>query len=780
MIEETYRTRVYDPLGIEDAFQKLVGTLAGPMSGRWRLLAMGRFLRQLDGVESEAQSYLLQVAEHLPALAQQLDPVGLAPEEVIALVHRFERVPSFVPDLEGVERFETAMKALRVAVATLHAYAGDVQAAFETVAGETPAWLASSDGAPLERLEQAAQAAEAHSHPTAATLARLVERWKAALQPVRHSAVVPVVERPVNGHAKAVQAGGLRRLRVELFGEREEADHLRADVPVLGKANGRDEVLKAPVLAARRLLAATYPSLAKRYVAGQVRFDEAEAWHEGRSADLAVAALLYGAVLRFTRQRAQYRVAPDATLTGQLDAEGHVLPVEEEALRTKVRTAFFSWVQCLAVPATQLSHAQTAYQELVTEHPGRRLDIVGVNHLREVFYDRRLSEYHKAGLTRHVSRKAWERKFSVASLVVILLLTLTVGRLLYGPIDKNPVMGEFVGEMLVVKNQSGEVVDEIWVGASTVEGALNRTFKLVSFVDADGDGVNEVIWSQFADKQTTHTSFIHAQWIGEDSARWTLPLKFDLDFPNKPDVVDPNFKGKNIIAGDLDGDGDPEVWAILIHEKMFPSLLLKLDARNGVELARYLHTGHLGTMETVDLDDDGVVEILLGGTNNAFDEACLIVLDPRFVAGHAPLDGDYQPVGYDAGLERAYLRIPGTKLGKALPSNNPQNVLERIEVRPSENLIEASIRDIALGEDPVDMPGYAYVIAYFDFNLGLRGLGTSSEYDRWRDKLEKEGTFTLADEHIEEFRKRITYWDGETWQNKPVMNQRYLKAVAEM
>ena len=103
---------MYDPQRIEDEFQELDRVLSGPATARWRLLAMGRFLEQLDGLEAKAEPQLLRLAVRLPDLLHDLDPIGLAPEKIASLMRRFEHARVAVHDLDGIDGFDTSMRKL--------------------------------------------------------------------------------------------------------------------------------------------------------------------------------------------------------------------------------------------------------------------------------------------------------------------------------------------------------------------------------------------------------------------------------------------------------------------------------------------------------------------------------------------------------------------------------------------------------------------------------------------------------------------------------------------
>ena len=76
------------------------------------------------------------------------------------------------------------------------------------------------------------------------------------------------------------------------------------------------------------------------------------------------------------------------------------------------------------------------------------------------------------------------------------------------------------------------------------------------------------------------------------------------------------------------------------HLAEFPNQFVLLDGKTGINKGEYWHSGFLSLINTMDLDRDGIDEILLGQVNNGRKCATLVVLDPRKVSGASTQDND--------------------------------------------------------------------------------------------------------------------------------------------
>lgn len=753
--------------------------MEAPVSGRWALVQSAQFVAELDLSRPEAESYLLPLAEPLAGRAADLNPVGLRPGPVKTLADRLRAARAHHPALDSLEAMGQAEHALRRRAALLYAYAGATQRAFACLQGEareTPLPAALDADRPRDRFEEARRRADTAAHEADV-------RWMAAhwdgeeAEEEAPVASVPVVERSpdwMQGRPlDTTPVGALRHLRVDLYGSAESADRLQMDVAAYGA--DADDPAAAPLAAARQLLDDQHPPLRGRYVQGRLLFDHTQLRHRGRSAGLAVAALFYGAVLDYSRRRRRLQLRPAVAVTGEVAADGRVTAVDGNTLSTKVQTAFFSPKTALVVPAAQADEAGAARDALRDEFPHGRLDIVGVERLDGLFYDRRLTRERRIGWARHVARRLWDRRAWVGAGAVIAALLLVIAALLYGPIDTNPAAVAFDGKKMLLKNERGRVVERIPVGAELVQSAKRGGYEAYRLGDLDGNGQNEVCWGEFSSNDQDVPSRLKCKAVSEDTLRWSIRATFDVPFPRKPAISTEEFHPGHVRIGDFDANGRAEVIATFYHNTYFPALVLKLDARTGRELGRYVHAGHLYSAPRVtDLNGDGVQEILLTGVSNAYGQAIVTVLDARFIDGHGPTRGDYVMPDLKAAREIAYLRIPPTVVDRAQPRQvNKGNALTLYE---SNEQIEVKVLD-GRHRDVDDRR--SSILIYLNHQFEAVAVGSSSQYDRLARRLKQEGRIESIPDYayFQAFTEQVRYWTGTSWAQTPTISARWRAAA---
>jgi hypothetical protein len=772
------------PLDAETKYRRLLDVLEGPVSDRWAVVQIDAFLAQLGPRTPEAESYLLSLAEPLAERAGELDPVGLHPDRLARLAERLRAAQGAHPILREGEALPRAERSLRRRAGLLYGYVGAVDRAVECLPSSepSPALTDLTTDAPRPRLREALE--QAAGTGIEQELRWLLTRWE---RQADEGTCVPVVERlpswARSERGDGPPVGALRRLAVQIYGPAESSDRIRADATVRG-AEDRS-LTDGPITAARHRLRERVSGLKGRYVEGRVVFDQSESEHEGQSAGLALAALFYDAVLEQERCRVRVQVRPEVLLTGEVGPEGTVRPVSDDGLSVKVQTAFFSPKSCLVVPAAQQEAAEAARDELRRDFPDGHLDIVGVDRLDALFYDRRLTRQERIGWARHAGQRLWDRRGQVIAGTLILGLLVVIGVLLYGPLDKNPVTVEFGGAEMRLKNQAGHVVDRVSVGENTVRQAQppRRRYRAYALHDLTNDGRNEVCWAQRTYDNPDTPPFVACRAVGADTPLWTMDLTLEVSFPEKPAVQADAFGPVGMIVDDLDADGHPELYLTAKHSPYFPSLLLQLDAVTGEETGRYVHPGHLyAEPVALDLDQNesdesgGVQEILVGGTSNAYEQAVFAVLDPRDLSGHGPVTDEYRVAGMDRATERAYLRFPRTKVGQAQRArlSRVRNIRHRAAGGRIWVEVSDGVRKTQVGKNA------SFLLVHLDYDLHPRSVGTSNGYDRLADSLAQEGDIDAVPDadDFNAYRERIRYWSGRRWVMTPTLNARW-KAGSE-
>jgi hypothetical protein len=785
---------MYNPIDIEFRYRNLILSFSKPTTHCERLVHVKSFLEHVQQYPVEAESYIIDLIQHLRRLLPDRDVAGCEPASLYYIYDSLVNMGSTHTSIRSTEVYTETLDFLRLNTALLYAYVGDFRRMLSILCTKTDTsdytlpdkFRMEMNVTPFtyDRIKILHSLLVLEKSDVTEAVGRIISEWDRR-RFINYTGVnIPVVERYADGMDVVEGTGGIRRVSIRIFRESaKKQDEIDTDVSFYAPGEPSKFGPTEPIKAARRLLAETHPLLKNKFVIARIKFEDPHVHHSGSSVNLAIAALFYCTVLHFNDQRVQVRISPRAALTGDINEMGNIISVDENGLRQKVRSVMVSWLDYLVVPKNQIHIAEEEYQKSRQMYPDRSIEIIGAAHLRELFYDRRVTETRRIGVIRHVGKKVWRKRMIYTSAFIILALLLFSIKLLYGPLDKNPVIGEFVGEKLFIKNKYEQILDEIWVGKYTVnqfwdsevEGVIR--YQRVLFADVTGDGINEIIWAQQPESDSNHISYVYCKSPRDNTILWSFPVRKELSFPLKPDVKSNQFTVRTL-AINTNNKGETSLYIVAVHY-FFPSILYKIDPKTGEEIGHYLHVGHITDMEFADLDSDGSEEILITGINNAHRNAFFAALDQDFISGHSPHTSDYIIEGYMPGIEKVYILIPFTIIGESLREYVLYNMTYRIRVDQANRLIYLSVRDIG-GVNPFPDGNFAGYSVSLGFDLKIRGIGTGDDYDALAERLYADGTISrLPDyKYFEEYITTFRYWDGIEWHNEPVYNKHYLEKLA--
>jgi hypothetical protein len=738
------------PLSIEREYHALLLRLSFPFSARRQLAEIDAFLDRIHADPIVHESYILEITQRIPDIVARLNVPGIDPSTLRPLYEKLKELIIKLPSLSGVRGFAGAMQKLHLTLSTLYGFVGEVQLGSEFHFNET---LPLDMDRPADQLD---------------------------------ALFIPVVERSlVDAPGTLKESGYLRRISIEITGTSgSDHDVFHTQALVLGEGGGLSNLLTTPASAARSILLETNPQFQNSFFNGYVTFDELNAYHQGSSANLAIAALLTCALLRYTGARKQYRLNKDVTMTGDIRDNGEVLPVDADSLKLKTEAVFFSDINFFVVPKLQSPIAEEVVQSLRERYPHRRLAIIGLVVLSELLYDRRLSREIAVGPFAHILRKSWRNKLQVAGGLLIVMLLLIVAKTTIPPVNDNPSSAELAGENMLIKNSDGETLEEINVGAAAMQRADDpNTFHsangICKFYDIDGNGKNEFIYIQEAGSDSGGASTLLCKSLWRKYPRWQVSFQEPFSFPRNP--VDPRqyLTISNFIVGDFDTDGIPEVF-VIAHHMFFPCEVYKLNALNGIVLGSFLHIGHLGLVAAADIAGRNTKQIFLAGWNNAFNSAALVVLDPRLVSGDSPFRGEYVPQRHSPGTEMYYILIPRTSLPQSMQESAVNSRPLRFDFNALDKTMSLTVTDLNVNVQDSEEIVHGSLIFTFDSLMAVRYVNSTTTWDRAVEILREEGKARNIPDATYlngAYKQSLLYWDGAGWEHKPVMNKKYLEAL---
>ena len=240
--------------------------------------------------------------------------------------------------------------------------------------------------------------------------------------------------------------------------------------------------------------------------------------------------------------------------------------------------------------------------------------------------------------------------------------------------DRVPADFHIYGPMLVVTNARGA---ELWrrdtgIANLETEDLYRKHFQvrkhdgefgpqawpLISFVDLDGDGRRETLFSIKTTDETNEGTLTCYNPQGREM--WRFRAGRELVFGGK--LFRREYRIFGFDVADYDGDGKPEVLVMSVHKPDWPCQVAILDARGNLK-GEYWNSGYLLDAATGDIDGDGQKELVLSGVNNGFRRGCVVVFKAGNVHGSSPQDeGDFRCSSLGPGTQIAYILFPGNRL----------------------------------------------------------------------------------------------------------------------
>jgi hypothetical protein len=195
------------------------------------------------------------------------------------------------------------------------------------------------------------------------------------------------------------------------------------------------------------------------------------------------------------------------------------------------------------------------------------------------------------------------------------------------------------------------------------------------------------------------------------------------------------------------------------HIVYHPNHFAILDG-HGAPRGQYWHSGHLDYMALVDLDGDGVKEVLLSGVNNGYQAATLVVLDPRSFSGCSDQGqgSPFQIQGVPLAREKAVLLFPRSCMSRKFGLYNMGK-----DIRVRNGLIEVDVLE------RLDEPGERHRIIYWlNYDLSPARVEPADDFINAHRRLEQAG----------ELDHRLSAQEMESWRDIRVLKKALVPATS--
>lgn len=332
-------------------------------------------------------------------------------------------------------------------------------------------------------------------------------------------------------------------------------------------------------------------------------------------------------------------------------------------------------------------------------------------------------------------------------------------------IDQNPMYAEVERNILFSYNKQGELLWNMPVpgipnGSSSEDEATRVNKRFIRIADINGNGENEVLITGSSTTGELSTGILYC-FNSDGSLRWQQGPPPPVQFGNRTHSVVANWKITDFFT--LESAGIEPRLFVTANSTWFPSVLFELDAGNGDILQTYWHPGWIWASAIHWDTSGGTGKIVLGTTNNSYQNAALAVLNPENVNGYAPLPESYKPEGITRASEIHYFMFKPSLLHRVY-GQRLYNEISGLRITDDGTLM---IRT----RENLQKLGTSVIIIYTlgsDFTiLEARGSGV---YEKLYSDLYEQGELDepLTDRFWEDLRNSVLYWDGEQFVNEPV------------
>ncbi len=345
-----------------------------------------------------------------------------------------------------------------------------------------------------------------------------------------------------------------------------------------------------------------------------------------------------------------------AVFTGGIDKNGHVKSVSTKIIEIKTGTVFFSPSKLFAIPKYDETAARNKLSELNNKYPNRKLKVIPIEDISDLFNRRDLVNIEKQSLIKR-SSKALKKRGVTLTLLLILLGIFSFNLLKY--LDSNPTkLIDNKGE-LVVENKYGRTLFTKQIAyKSLIPKATGETKYFRRLIDVDNDGTNELllIYEKLNNRNQNKTEGRLACFNNHGKLIWSY--LFSAKVKTKRESFTSDYRFERIL-GITKRNGKKTIYAAARHSEFYPTAIVSLDAGTGKRVGDiFWHPGSITFGAIGDFNKDHIPEIILFGINNGMERSALMSINLDELNGRAPSKPAYSFIGYPIAKFNKYVLVP--------------------------------------------------------------------------------------------------------------------------
>ncbi len=499
-------------------------------------------------------------------------------------------------------------------------------------------------------------------------------------------------------------------------------------------------------------IAGSFTKIKHKYWDVYIDFENKTGEYTGSSFGVLLVLKLVEEILRFYDSHTKIYSNISAALTGAVNNDGNVPPLDEKIASVKTKIVFFSDIKQFVIPQEDYIFSRNTLRKLQLQYPDRHLKLIGIQSIDDLFDLRNVVDIKKDSAPLRIGKFIRRQ-----ALALFLLIPLTAIIIFSGIIDfdNNPDHFEYKGKVGFIVNKNGKKLFETVLASDyNDERRINALQTSGKLYDINKDGRNEILLCnnlQAFDESSLHKSRITC-YDKNLNAKW----KFSFDkvvftrFEHHSDSFDTGLVDTLMISDTLN------LFCIARNNPNEVSSVFRLDCQTGKMLSNILwHSGHL---QAAGIYRGSIKkEFYAMGINNGFGRSILFCIPIDRMKGQLPCADGYEFLNMVTAHPDQYLLLPKTDFTDYYQT--------RFNV-PNTFYFDQDKNEIFIYVLEGDIQSVYEAVAYrFNKDLKLISLSFGDGFIAKRDALVKagkiKGPLTITKEYEKSLIAQLRYWDGK-------------------
>ncbi len=486
----------------------------------------------------------------------------------------------------------------------------------------------------------------------------------------------------------------------------------------------------------------------------------------GDSIGLASAAVMYTNLIKDEVQRYERFLSGEVVLTGSLDKQGNVLPINEDTLLYKIERIFFSHINYLVLPESNYEKAKQIIEKLNNNYPNRKLFLHPVENFSDILRTKDITRSEKVCIGEIAAKTIYKySKMTKVQIPILVALVVIAGMLLIQQFPKVSPWFDWSPQYLQITENGFEALnaDSLFLWEVEMDCPIEYIYSY-AIDDIDNDGLNEVAYSPSQMRSETCQSGGYLFLYDDNGDElWSSDAVIYNEYPAKNSSKH-EYALNNVKILKVNNSFQILTAVSASHPS---TTQIRLWSISGESLSWYINSGSSSFTENrfYQLKDK---LFIFCGINNNIHSAVLYVLDAQSFEGISPSYDVFESYDIDIikGNQIQYVKFPQTDI--SLVSKERYNAVSSMVIE-SPNKYWINVNEQTNMGDKT--PTISYLI---DSTFRVQNVRIFDQFVITRDILVSQGLLPEIDwdEYREERLLAVEYWNDSCF-----VTERELRAL---